>query len=185
VHFDYPPIAEEMLIAHSMLCDPDLEFRAPYGVAEGMRILIAEVFPKVRGLKGSERPHPISLRTIHGICDQLYDRKAETSRADSIEDLDKAIVRTMLDIYKLQEKRETPRAITEFLTEVGLLLSPAVEDNVVSWMCDNPSDGAQRAEAKKNLEEKRKAHEKTTFQKLHDNTRFSVLSAWKGPPGLV
>lgn len=187
VHFDYPPKDQEMLIAHSMLCDPDLEFRAPYGVAEGLRILISEVFPKVRTeISGAQRPHPISLRTLNGICTQLYDRHSETSKCDSIADLDRAIIHTMLNIYKLQEKRDVPRTITEYLTQVGLLLSPEVEDEVASWMCDNPQDAQQTAEAKKNLQEKRADHDKAgTFKKLHDTSRFSVQSALKGPPGLM
>ncbi len=187
IQFDYPPIAEEMLVTHALLCDPDLEFRAPYGVAEGLRILIAEVFPKMRAKKGKDRFEPVSLRTVHNIADILYDRENEVSKCDSIADLDRAIIRVMLGDYKLKESRELPSAIAEMMINVGLLLSPEVEGDVVEWLCKNPKDATEVEQARENIKKAREEHGKPNgaLEKLRDNSRFSVQSAWRGPPGML
>ncbi len=185
VHFDYPPLREEMMAMHAMICDPDSEFRAPYGVAEGLRILLSEVFPKLRAKKASEMPQPVSLRTTAGIANQLYDRSTETSRAEGLPDFDRAILVTLLNPYKLQEKPSMPRVIVEMCNNVGLLLSPEVEEDVVDFICENPADRAQRDEAKKTLKAKREEHEKGgVLPKLRDQARFSAQRAFQAPPGL-
>jgi len=185
VHFDYPPLREEMMAMHAMICDPDSEFRGPYGVAEGLRILLSEVFPKLRAKKASEMPQPVSLRTTAGIANQLYDRSTETSRTEGLPDLDKAILVTLLNPYKLQEKPAMPRTIVELCNNVGLLLSPEVEEDVVDFICENPADRAQRDEAKKTLKAKREEHEKGgVLPKLRDQARFSAQRAFQAPPGL-
>lgn len=136
---DYPPEKEEMDVALAAFSDANGNFLRPQEDLAKLYYTIYEFFPKVRDyIVDKPQAIPLSFRTIRDLGEKLVLNRDPDTKIPVYHPTDKsydeALYEVMVEGYPLYEDKKIPEQIVRLGTNIGLFLTPELEERVSNWI---------------------------------------------------